>query len=255
MFFVLSKILSFLLSPVTWIAGFALAGMLVKQSPRRFRFFLVSGVMVLFFTNPFMRNAAFRIWETPSVRIGDLSGTYDAGILLGGAMRYFNAETGRIVYGNSVDRVIHAAALYRRGKIRTIVVTGGSGWILQPGMKEGTLMKDVLMDMGIPAGDILVENESRNTHQNAALTAPLLRRRFPKGRFLLITSAYHMRRTMGCFAREGIRADAFAVDQYAGRTVFSPDRLIVPDAASLVAWDYLIHEWAGFVAYKFAGYL
>ena len=255
MFFFVSKAVAFAISPLNWIIALFIMALLTRNQVKKKKRFLAAGIMLLILTNPFIVNTVFRQWETPSRRINDIARSYDAGILLGGAMRYYNAETNRMVYGHSVDRLIQAVTLYREGKIRKIVVSGGSGFVFDRYLKESELLRDVMLQLAVPDSDIVLEKASRNTHENAAYTASLLREKFPGGSFVLITSAYHMPRSMACFAKEGIVADAFAVDEHSRKAGLTPNRLFLPDPASLQAWHILFHEWAGCLAYKMAGYL
>jgi uncharacterized SAM-binding protein YcdF (DUF218 family) len=96
------------------------------------------------------------------------------------------------------ERVTAAAHLFRAGAAPTIVVTGGQ----LPGTPrpEADAMADALRDQGVPASAIFVERASRNTYENARLSAALL----PAGaRVWLITQPFHARRAARCFRAFG----------------------------------------------------
>jgi uncharacterized SAM-binding protein YcdF (DUF218 family) len=96
------------------------------------------------------------------------------------------------------DRLWHAARLYRAGKAPLIVLSGGT---LHTGEgPEAQAMREFLVDMGLPAGAMLLEGQSTNTAENAGDTARLLRSRGIR-RILLVTSALHMQRARGLFER------------------------------------------------------
>ncbi|MEP7171264.1 MAG: YdcF family protein, partial [Bacteroidota bacterium] len=255
MFFILSKILYFIFSPLNWIITILLIGLFSKK-PRRKKNFITTGIVLLIlFTNPFILNISIHAWEIPSCRIGSIKEAYDVGVVLGGAMRYYNSEMDRVVYGSSVDRLIQSISLYREGKIKKILVSGGSGLLLLQQYKEAELLKKVLLEMNIPDQDILIENQSKNTRENAFFSAQILKNNYPGGRILLITSGYHMRRSLGCFKKAGINPDPFSVDEHSGKVQYTPDKLIMPDAANLQSWDALLHEWGGYVSYWMVGYI
>jgi uncharacterized SAM-binding protein YcdF (DUF218 family) len=252
MFFLLSKILEFFLLPLTWILLLFLTGLYLGSKGRRY--LLASGLLLIFFTNPFILNLAMKAWEVPGRPNQSIQQPYDVVIVLGGSMRYYNGVLERPVYSSSADRLIQAIALYQSGKVRKILLTGGSGRILFPEERESALLSQVLLESGIPAADILVENESRNTHQNAVETTRILSHGNYGNRFLILTSAYHMRRTLACFHKAGIQGDPWAVDQRAGDGTLTPDRILIPDASVLASWNILFHEWFGVIVYKMAGY-
>ena len=104
------------------------------------------------------------------------------------------------------------------------------------------------------AEDILIEDISRNTYENAKYAKELIIDHELKGPFLLSTSACHMRRSLACFDKQELQVDAFPVDYLSGKREFNPDRLFRPKSHVLKSWNALIHEWVGFLFYKIAGY-
>lgn len=229
--------------------------MLISNTGRKIKFFIAAALLLFVFSNPLLKNMAFRTWEIPSYKISDIKEPFEVGVVLGGAMRYFNTETERIVYGTSVDRVIQAVSLYKQGRIKRILISGGSGLLLQQQYKESDLLEEVFVNMGVSANDLIRENRSRNTYENAIFSADLLRKKNIGEKVLVITSSYHMRRTLACFNKAGIACSPFPVDEYSGKFTWALDKIIIPDAENLQAWDVLLHEWAGFLIYYVAGYL
>jgi uncharacterized SAM-binding protein YcdF (DUF218 family) len=254
MFFILSKVLSFLLSPVIWIIIAFLLSLLVKNSRLKKRWMLAGFFMLLFFTNPFIRHLAFKCWEIPASDPARVK-TYDLVIVPSGALGYYNADIRRPVYSPSVERIIQAVLLYKQGKAKTIFLSGGSGFLSLKQLRESEIVSRDMIIMGVNESDIWMENASRNTYENALYTARYLREKNFQGKLLLITSAYHMRRTLACFHKVGLQPDIFSVDSRSGRLTLSPAHLIIPDADNLTAWDMLIHEWAGCLFYKLVGYI
>ena len=229
-----------------------LAGLIWKKKRRLF--FIYALGLLLFFTNPFIINLVMQAWEVPSRPAKSIALPYEGGIVLGGAMRYYNSTMERPVYGSSVDRLMQTIVLYQEGKIRKIVLVGGSGLVLMQDPKESEILYQLLVKMNIPAEDIIVEKHSRNTYENAINTAAILRSGQNNGKFLLITSGYHMRRSLACFEKAGFQVDPYPVDEHSGKPEFTPDKLFLPEAANLETWDLLLHEWVGYIMYKLAGY-
>jgi uncharacterized SAM-binding protein YcdF (DUF218 family) len=160
----------------------------------------------------------------------------------------------RINFMASNDRLMQALELYRLGYCEKIFITGGSGKIFNQKHKESIILKDYLILLGIPESDIVIESQSKNTYENAVESAKILNPTENKNTYLLITSAYHMRRAVGCFSKQGFVFDIYVTDRYSGNRKFTLDQLFVPKAEVLEGWTLLIHEVTGYVVYGLVGY-
>jgi uncharacterized SAM-binding protein YcdF (DUF218 family) len=210
--------------------------------------------MLFFFTNPFIINEVMQSWEIPSVKRKDIEKKYDAGIVLGGMIKYYNTEMERANFGSGADRLMQTIDLYNTGKINKIIITGGSGRLGFQNYKEGDVIKELLEGIKLSSEDILTESNSRNTYENAKNTSELIKQENLSEPFLLITSAFHMRRSLAVFEKAGITVDPYPVDALSGSRGFTPDRLIIPNAEALSNWNIFIREVVGFVVYKVMGY-
>lgn len=255
MFFYLSKILHFLIAPLTWFFIVAVAARFSKNAGRKRKFWIAAFVILVIFSNPFLANEVMKKWEVKPVNLKTGTRPFDVGILLGGSLRSYDQEFGRPVYSQSVDRLLQTIALYKSGKVKKILLSGGSGSVTRPDERESEIILKVLLQTGIPEHDIIIENSSRNTYENAVYTAEILKKLFPNGRFLLITSSFHMRRSMACFEKTGLKTIIFPVDPRAHSHGYTPENSVFPHAGALLTWDALIHEWMGIVTYKVAGYI
>ena len=97
-----------------------------------------------------------------------------------------------------------------------------------------------------------MERNSRNTHEHAAAMAKMLPDK--KGQWALITSAFHMPRSLGCFKREGINVIPYPVDYKT-----KPDNALsltsfLPTLGNIGSFNVAFHEWTGLIAYRLAGY-
>ena len=108
---------------------------------------------------------------------------------------------------------------------------------------------------GVAPDHLFVEGDSRNTRENALYSAELIRKHWPEKPFLLITSAFHMRRSLACFNKVELQPVAFSTDLYSNPWEWSPLDLIIPSSGSLRTWEVLIREWVGVISYKVAGYV
>jgi uncharacterized SAM-binding protein YcdF (DUF218 family) len=252
MFFYLSKTLTFLAMPVTLIVlAFLLSWFLKKK--RQTLFWVGMGLLLLF-TNLFMSNALLRWWEDEPVAIESLS-HYDIGIVLGG-ITSDKEPRDRVHTSGAADRILHVVQLYRLGKIDKILVSGGTGKIIEDEVKEAVLLERLLRLSKVPEEDILVEDASRNTYENALNSKDLLSQRSEAGhQYLLITSAFHMPRAKACFDKVGLKVDTFSADFRTDEHQFTPDALFIPSSAAIGNWEIVIRELLGMVAYKVRGYI
>ena len=244
MFFITSKILSFLSKPIFWLFILLISALVFKT--RRRKILLFSLITFYFFTNSFIADSCSRLWEAPRFHPTE---TYDVGIVLGGITDY-DKITKAHNFNKHADRIIDAQQLYNQGKIKKILISGGNGMLFNDGYIEANAMRDYLLFNKIPSTDILIENTSRNTKENAFNSAKILNKEYPNGNFLLITSAQHMRRAQLCFNKTNIKTTAFPTDCTTSYTNFGAEYMFLPRVSALEAWEDLIHEWIGYIVYK-----
>jgi uncharacterized SAM-binding protein YcdF (DUF218 family) len=108
-----------------------------------------------------------------------------------------------------------------------------------------------LQDAGVAADRIIVEGRSRNTHENAVFTRDIVKPK-PGDRWYLVTSAYHMPRSMGLFRKAGFDVTAYPVD-YRTRGPQDLTRLFERIPGGLARTDLGANEWIGLVAYRLLG--
>ncbi|MFD2513543.1 YdcF family protein [Pontibacter locisalis] len=253
MFFILSKTLHFLLMPYIWVIVLMLLALFLKSQKWK-RISLISSLAILIvLSNPLLSNEAWRAWEVKPMPVKDVV-DYDVAVILTGVTSYREDVPDRIHTSKGSDRFLHPLQLYRMGKVKKFLVTGGSGYILKDRIPEADQIKEILLLAGVPETDIITESNSRNTRENALHTAQQLQRHPEWKKVLLVTSAFHMRRAAACFSKAGVKADSFTADFYGYERRFTPDELIIPNIASFSSWHLLIHEVTGFVVYKILGY-
>ncbi len=258
MFFILSKLLAFLLRPIVWVFFLLLGSLWVKTGKRRKRL-LWTGLIVLYlFSNSFLFNLFVRWWEQPSsveTRFSS-SGNYELAIVLGGYSELSalgNQELHHL--SGSGNRFHQALQLFERGVFKSWLLSGGSGRLLSNEKKEAPLVRELLLQLGVEPSNIIVEEKSRNTHENALFSKRIVQDQFPDAQVLLITSAWHMPRAKACFEKEGIDVVPFCTDYKSKKVVFRPEKLLLPDAGALKDWELLIKEWVGYLVYRIKGYL
>ena len=179
-FFVISKIFSFICSPLIWIILIFTLSLIVKSKKIKKKFFISGFICLLFFSNSFIVDEFIRLWEVPAKSYTEYQNKkYTAGIVLGGGMVSKDAKTGRIAFRDNIDRILQAIDLYKKGIIQKIIISSGSGSLIYRNVLESTILKDYLVNiLDIPETDILVDSLSDNTHQNAVHTALIINENF-----------------------------------------------------------------------------
>lgn len=241
--------------PLLWVFVLLLFSYFSKNAKWRKRSFWTAIVFLFLLSNEFLANEAMLAWEIPPTPMKDVK-EYSIGVVLTGVTNYSKKPQDRVYFMKGADRIMHALHLYRLGKIKKILITGGKGtignYMIRP---ESVELKEVLKLAHVPEEDIYIETESINTHENATLTAGVLKNKgLEKEKLLLITSAFHMRRSEGCFKKAGLDTDEFSCDFYSGERIYTLDRFIVPSEVAISKWGLLAHEVIGYVVYKLVGY-
>lgn len=253
MFFIISKLLSFIITPVVWVAALLIVA-IITRNPLRRKKFLIAGFIVFYvFSNDFLLDTSMRMWEVPAIHDEEIKEKYDVGIVLGGMIAY-DSELKRPQFKQGSDRLFQAVTLYHKGKIKKLLIDGGSGSLTESTL-EAPVLKTYLLQQGLPDSVIAIEPNSKNTHENALFVKPILDSLAPHGKYLLITSGYHMRRSLKCFEKVGIHTMPFSTDRYAGPPKFQFDYAFIPDVGALQGWDALLHEWVGYITYRISGYI
>ena len=159
--------------------------------------------MLLVFSNGWFVNQCYLAYESPQT---SLKHPYQWCVILGGGMMR-SGEGYRT--GETADRFVQPLLLYKKGLVKKLIITGGNVNI--KGLKiddtqESKKVKEVLIAMGVAEKDIYLEEEARNTHENAVYTKQMLTP-FLADKILLVTSAMHMPRAKACYIKEGFLVD------------------------------------------------
>jgi uncharacterized SAM-binding protein YcdF (DUF218 family) len=177
----------------------------------------------------------------------DLRG-YAGIVILGGGM-----ESGRVsqhhvqpLLNDSAERVTVAVSVWQRNPTLRLVFTGGEGEFFGSGPSEAERARRFFASMGVPPEALTLEAHSHNTYENAVFTGQLpgLDMHQP---WLLMTSAWHMPRSMATFQKAGWNVTPYPVDF---RTGGSPPWTRYDLRAGAAQWELLLHEWLGIASYR-----
>jgi len=258
MFFVLAKILGFFALPSNILITLGLIG--VAFTATRFaragvRLAAASLVLLALFGLSPIGNALILPLEQRFPQWRDDGGRPPDGIVvLGGALdSVVSGARGEIALNEAAERMTDLAGLARRYPEARIVFSGGSGQLVFQGENESALALRLFDSFGIARSRVAVDDRSRDTVENArfskAIAAPK-----PGERWLLVTSAYHMPRSIGCFRAAGFPVEAYPVD-WRTRGVSDLARPFTNLGDGLRRTDTAMREWIGLIIYRVAGYI
>lgn len=261
-FFFLSKLLDIAIDPFWWSFGSTLAGVLLltrvtpadgaraKRRKTLARGLVAFGLSCLFvFSLPSVSNRLWRSLERDVQSSMKAEVTYDAVVLLGGAVSPGGSLPDEPSWNDNVERLLTVRSLVLSGKAKVAIVSGG---VLSPALPtEAEYLQRELIALGVPREAVLVEPKANNTRENATESKRLLEQLGAKN-VLLVTSAFHVPRAVGCFRAVGIEADVRAVD-FRMRDV-STDPHVAPRSEYLSQSARALREWLGRAVYAVLGY-
>jgi len=255
LFFVLSKTLGAMVMPTNVLIELGLIGalLLLTRFARLGRRLLVASVVLLAVCGItplgklllYPLDSRFPPWDPAR-------GAPDGIIILGGPIDPDVSDAHHTAVTRSgTDRLIAGAALAYRYPNAKIVFSGGSANLISHENKEADYAEEILVSLGIPKSRLIMERQSRNTYENAVFSKALVT---PKEgeRWLLVTSAYHMPRSVGLFRKAGFAVEPYPVDWRVGDLT---DLITFNNFAldGLIRTDTAMREWMGLVAYRATG--
>lgn len=250
MFFILSKVLFFLLSPVTWMGILILIILFLNDSKLKRKLKLVLLAIAVLFSNPLFYRNAVMLWQTSPVELSNQT-SFEAGILLGGFSGYDKQNRG--FFNKASDRFIEATNLYHQGIIKKIIITGGNGVLANDQPAESLFVSEQLLKNGIPKEAIILESNSRNTYENALFTKRIVDSLKINGKLVLITSAEHMPRSEKVFKKIGFDIQPYPCDYFVYNERWDLSNTLAPDPSLLVSWKHLLKEMVGTLIYQLTG--
>jgi uncharacterized SAM-binding protein YcdF (DUF218 family) len=249
----LSKILPTFAYPLGVALLLALISLLMRRSVARL---LVGLAIVILWVASMPVSANWLMAQLerayPPIPIDQLP-VADVAIILGGILGQPLPPRTEPDLGDPVDRIIKGWRLYRAGKVKTIIVSGGNLPWGSAVTAEAELIRDFLVELGVPAGAIVIETGSRNTRENALNTAGLLRDRGWDSA-ILVTSGAHMPRALAAFRRASVVVTPAATDIQARYPLADSFLDFLPNAEALATTTAGIKEWLGLAYYRERGW-
>ena len=248
--FVFSKLLSALTQPLFWLSLWWLLALVLLPRFRRLAASMLWGGMLVLgllgFTavpDTLLRYLESR-FNVPSVTHSD---PYAGMIVLGGALGrpgVYKAH-GQVPLGDAAERMTVPIELMRKFPNFELIFSGGEGRLMPTGTTEAELARVFFSEQGVDMNRVTLESQARATRENAKLVAALLGERC-KQPWLLVTSAWHMPRSLAEFQAVGCNVTAYPVDFRTGEQTSWTEYSM---AGSLMAWQTALHEYLGMLVY------
>lgn len=255
MYFVLSKVLWLILLPFNIILLLLLSGRLIlSRWPRSGKRLISFGLALLFVCGlDFVPGYMSRILEN-RIQAGNIPARIDGIIVLAGMVDMEASRNGLIELTGQSDRIVEGVILAKKHPEAKLILSGSSGFLDQKeNFMEADYLKRLAISLGIAKERILVDRNSRNTHEHSLAMAKLVSQ---DGQWVLVTSAFHMPRSLGCFRRAGLRIIPYPVDYKTRINLFENISLssFIPSLGNLTDFGVALHEWIGLVVYWLSGY-
>ena len=254
-FFVASKVLWFLTDPGNILLFLIIAGVLLSMTrwKKAGRWIASLGAIfaMVIFIFP-IGSYGLRYLENRFPVNPPLPEAIAGIIVLGGALDPFVTEArGQLSINGNAERITIFSELALRYPRAKLIYSGGSGLLTDQSLKEADYLAPILKQLGVNTQKILLESESRNTFENAVLSYELANPG-PDETWILITSAFHMPRSLGCFRKAGWPN----IIPYPVDFIFKGNETLAPPLSLTTGLSYTsnaLHEWLGLMAYYLTG--
>ena len=252
MFYLLSKLVAFLLEPLIWVFIAFILALRLKNRRMKKSCFIAAIAMVLFFGNGFFYAVAERQWSKKYISSPDTTLTYDYALVQGG-FGIYNQVTGRSQIKEAGDRLTEAIRLYHTGRVKALFITGDGTFSDKRYPESRPRFLKYLSDLGVNTKDVILDDQAQNTRESAARTAQFIGQGYTARQSMLITCAVHMPRALACYHKAGLFPTPYSTSAPV------PFELRIYNfglgASNFEHWSLLIHELFGMVTYRLMGYI
>lgn len=263
LFFVLSKMLAFLIKPHLWVLALFLMGLyqLFRGKPEnaattKAKKYLIGAFFIAYITgNHPIVNELYVAWEakhaTPRLH---QTNTYPRTAIILSGYSLYDIESDIFRTTEAGDRMMVGLEGVLNNKFDRIILTGGSSSVFNKIYYEAEQVSRYLQRFGVDSSKIIVDNDSRNTYENAVICKRIIDSLQIKEPVLLVTSAAHMYRSRKCFQKAGVNFIEYPAHKIGSTTRrYNFEAWVIPNPGSMSRFGDLLHEIVGVVAYKLSG--
>jgi len=251
------RLLTDLAQPAVLLALLALlafANLWRKRRETRRRLLLLALPLLLLSlcSTPLVSYLALGSLEWSYLPLADRPDDAQAIVVLAGSLNLLDDDGRQVELGeDTLYRCLRAADLYRRGKPCPVLLSGGRVDPDSPGPPLAAAMRDFLRGQGVADNDLIVEDHSRTTFENAVQSGRRLAERSIR-KIVLVTDAAHLRRAVACFRKQGLEVVPCGCRYRAARLEWSAWTFL-PDSSAASGFQEAWHEWLGAAWYRVLG--
>ncbi len=254
MFFWLSKYLAIFTVPLTYVFLLLAAALVFFRHSRWSKGCLLATLVILLITGTTpVPNQLLRWLETHYERPAALPHA-DAVIVLTGMVDLRGSSASYIELTDGAERFFAGLQLMQQGYGDVLIISGGSGDPHEQGKSEAAFLRQFAIELGFPPEQLLVDTTSRNTYENAVNTRAILEEHH-LSTSILVTSASHLPRAMGCFHKLGLKPVPYPVDFRSDPAPRYSLLSFIPGIQGLYQTEVALHEYVGILMYWLVGYL
>lgn len=264
MFVFLSKLLPLFIYPLGLASALLILG-LVFSSRRKLQTACMALALVLLWVggNPWVSASLMRSLEwrylppTPAPAA-------EAIVVLGGGTDPAEFPRSTTEINGSGDRVLYGVQLYREGKAPLVLLSGGSITFLgEHPSAPAEQMAEIMQWAGVPESALVLQSRSQNTYEDVLYCSQILRERGIE-RILLVTSAFHMPRSVALFEHQGFKVipapTDYKVTEQGWKNLFSgdlPSKLVsfLPNVNDMAQTTLALKEYIGMAVYRLRGWM
>ncbi|MHC1770519.1 MAG: YdcF family protein [Flexilinea sp.] len=264
LFVYLSKFLPQLIYPASLVTVFLILALVFTKHKKWQKLFLIIALAVLLICgNQFPSALLIRSLETAYPPF-DGSKKAEVIVLLGGGTETKEYPRQIVEISGAGDRILYGAHLINEGYGKYLL-TGGRyiDWLHDTGTSPASEMAEIAVDLGVPEEQIIIQDKSVNTREEAEADAEILRG-MGVDEIILVSSATHMRRAVGLYEAQGLKVIpaptdySFSDEEWKTLTTFSWSRFytyIIPQASNMNSLETALKEYIGIAVYKMRGWM
>jgi len=264
MFVILSKVLPQLVYPFGLIFLLLVLALLLRRNHRWQNRLIAAAVGIILVTgNTWVAYSLTRSLEwqyLPPEVVPEVG----AIVVLGGGTEAPQYPRPAVELNGAGDRLLYAARLYHQGRADHILLSGGNiTWLNASATTTADDMASVIVQLGVPQGALWLQEDSRNTYEDAYYSACILKEK-GVAHILLVTSAAHMPRSVALFEHQGLQVTPaptdFAITQAEWADLTQPNVAVqflnlFPNISNMGMTTSVLKEYIGMIVYRLRGWM
>ncbi len=252
--FILSQLLSFLLSPLFWIVLLLLKGVLSKKPALKSKSLLWAFILLLVFSNDYLYRSMRGKWEQPAIDTAQLNQRFDYGYVFAKEMIY-QPKKALFSLGENASAVLKMMELQENRVVKEFLISGKTTRLFSDTLSNAEKLQAFLLSADVSRRKITLETEARTIYESAVNTKALLDSIDSNYRILIIAPALEAKRAYETFYNQRIEVMVYPIEHQGVAEAKKLYQAIIPQPTALTGWYQLIREWFTYYAYSIKNYL